>query len=700
MEIRKIENIIKMGTCSNKKCIFKDTNSQLQAIFSTIPDLVWMKDNYGKYIASNHSFQKSFDKSEDEILGKTDYDFFFKEEADSCKISDMEAITVGDTILCQETITNPKTSQKIVLEVRKSLVHDSDGKVMGILGIGRDITERKLYEEKLKQSIEFAQGVINAIPDLLFEVDINGEYLNFWTHNHNMLVRYKNELIGKKINDILSQESSNIVYEAIEEANINGVSFGKVYSINDFDGVRWFELSVSKKTTGRFLALARDVTERQNIEKRIEFMAHHDILTGLPNRVLFKDRAERIIANSKRNSTKSAFLFIDLDGFKTINDSLGHSIGDIILKTVAKRLQLCIRASDTLSRHGGDEFIVTIPIVNNKNEVVIIAEKIIQEFKKSFEINNQLISTSASIGIALYPNHGEDFEQLLQNADTAMYKAKENGKNTYCFFTQQMKHNMVGLFQMQNDLKEAIKNKEFILHYQPQVDLSRNKIIGVEALIRWKHPSMGMVPPMSFISVAESCGYIVEIGEWVIHEACRQCAIWHKNGKDIVVAVNVSAVQFRRANLIEVVKNALETSGLNPKYLELELTESILINDTENVLQSVKAIKELGVQLSIDDFGTGYSSLSYLKRFAVDKLKIDQSFVRDIVKDKDDAIIVKTIIQMAKSFNLKAIAEGVENEEVLKVLKEYGCDEVQGYHFAKPMIADEFRDYYKEFSIE
>jgi len=246
---------------------------------------------------------------------------------------------------------------------------------------------------------------------------------------------------------------------------------------------------------------------------------------------------------------------------------------------------------------------------------------------------------------------------------------------------------------MQNDLKEAIKNKEFVLHYQPQIDLSHTKIIGAEALLRWQHPTMGMIPPLTFIPIAESSGYIVEIGEWVMQEACHQAALWHKQGNAIVVAVNVSAIQFKRGNLIEVIKNALSMSGLGPKYLELELTESLLISDTDHILQAVRAIKALGVQLSIDDFGTGYSSLSYLKRFAVDKLKIDQSFVRDIVQDKEDATIVKTIVQMAKSFNLKSIAEGVENEAVLNILKEFGCDEAQGYYFAKPMPSKEFEAY-------
>ena len=526
-------------------------------------------------------------------------------------------------------------------------------------------------------------------------MDRAGNYLNFWFHDKEIMDRYRKRLIGKNIKDILPHQAVAVALEALEEADNNKISSGKIYSLEEHNIIRWFELSISKKSDGNFLALARDVTERTNIEKRIEFMAHHDALTGLPNRILLKERGEKLLLQSTDDSQKVALLFIDLDGFKTINDSLGHTVGDSVLQIVAQRLLNVMGIGDTLSRHGGDEFVMLLPNIKDMSEVVEMAHKIVKKFKKSLTIDDHILSTSASIGIAVYPEHGGTFEQLLQNADVAMYKAKENGKNNYCFFTQKMKHNLVGLFKMQNNLKNAIKNKEFILHYQPQVDLVENKIVGVEALIRWQHPSMGIIPPLQFIPTAENSGLIVPIGEWVIHEACKQGAIWNQEGKAIVVAVNVSAVQFKRGNLLDVVKNALAVSKLDPKYLELELTESILINDTENVLETVKGIKELGIQLSIDDFGTGYSSLAYLKRFAVDKLKIDQSFVRDIINDKEDASIVKTIIQMAKSFNLKSIAEGVENGKVLKLLEEFGCDEVQGYHFAKPMMVEEFSNYYE-----
>ncbi|MBU1883156.1 EAL domain-containing protein, partial [bacterium] len=445
------------------------------------------------------------------------------------------------------------------------------------------------------------------------------------------------------------------------------------------------------------LVIGHNITKRKVIEKKVEHMAHHDALTNLPNRILAKARAEQAIESAKRDNSKMALLFIDLDGFKTINDSMGHTMGDEVLKIVASRIMNEIEENDTVCRQGGDEFLIILPDINSMKKVVVFIENLLSKFEKVFYVGDHAISTSASIGIAIYPDNGDSFESLLQNADVAMYKAKENGKNTYSFYTKQMNQNNTKQFKIQNDLKKAISNNEFVVYYQPQIDLAKNHIVGVEALIRWQHPELGMIPPMSFIPIAESSGLIITIGEWVLKEACRQAAIWSKHGIILTVAVNISAVQFKRGNLEEIVKKALSYSGLDPRFLELELTESIMINDVENVLTTVKALKALGVQLSIDDFGTGYSSLAYLKRFAIDKLKIDQSFIRDILNDKEDAAIVKTIIQMAKNLNLKTIAEGVENKQVLDLVSAFGCDEVQGYHFAKPMPVTQFKKYQREF---
>ncbi|HEX5328753.1 sensor domain-containing protein [Sulfuricurvum sp.] len=582
-------------------------------------------------------------------------------------------------------------------------IRDEHGRIYRIAGIARDITEQKEQEDHLRKTQAKLAAVISTIPDMIWVKDANGVYLMCNPALEHFFGVPAEEIIGKTDFDFMSQEQADVCRQndikaietgtiSINEEEVIFASSGQCLTIE----TRKIPVLNNDEFMG-VLGIGRDISERKAIDTKIEYLAHHDALTGLPNRILVKERAEQIMAHAKRSGTKAAFLFIDLDGFKGINDTLGHSAGDAMLKTIALRLKECVRESDTISRQGGDEFLLILSDVKDPNATALTAEKILKELEKSFEVATHTLSASGSIGIALYPDHGETFETLLQSADTAMYKAKESGRNAYCFYSQQMNHNLIGQFKIQNDLKSALLQDQFLLHYQPQIDLSSNRIIGVEALIRWNHPQLGMIPPMSFIPIAESNGLIAKIGQWVIDEACRQAALWQEMGIELTVAVNISAVQFKRGNLEEVVSNALSTSKINPKYLELELTESIIMHDADNTLASVRNLKALGVQLSIDDFGTGYSSLAYLKRFSVDKLKIDQSFVRDILQDKEDATIVKTIIQMAKNLNLKTIAEGVEDLHVLSVIDAYGCDEVQGYHFAKPMKNTHFEEYYKNF---
>ena len=439
---------------------------------------------------------------------------------------------------------------------------------------------------------------------------------------------------------------------------------------------------------------ARARAAAEAAEQRVAFLAYHDTLTGLPNRALAEDRMTVAMAYADRANTQSALLFLDLDNFKTINDSAGHQFGDELLKQVADRLSGCVRATDTISRHGGDEFLVVVATDPGPDAVSAVAEKILERLSEPFEILSRTVSVSASIGIAVYPEDGRDFETLLRKVDTAMYHAKEIGRNTYRFFDPGMNTGTDEHLRLRHGLLRALERQEFVLHYQPQIDLADGAVVGAEALIRWNHPELGLVPPGRFIPVAEDNGLIVPIGEWVIREACRQLAEWGRLGlPELGVAVNLSALQVKRGNLETSVAAALAESGLAPARLELELTESILIKDVDAVLATVQRLKALGLRLSIDDFGTGYSSLAYLKRFKVDKLKIDQSFVRDLMSDPEDAAIVRTIIQMARSLNLRTIAEGVEDQATLDQLRDLGCDEAQGYHFARPMPAEAFADY-------
>ncbi|WP_428737751.1 EAL domain-containing protein [Sulfurimonas sp.] len=577
------------------------------------------------------------------------------------------------------------------------------GEIVGALAIGHDISKIKEFETEVLKQRDFQKIVLQSVAEADIGVHVleNGKFI--YTNNENLVKKYYGDITHKdKPNflDIIHEDDKEKVARTYKKrlAGEDAPSTYNISLVTTTNEIREHEVSVvviPNTSPIQAILVTKDITERKNIEKRIEFMAHHDVLTGLPNRMLAKDRAEQALTRAIRLKKKIAILFIDLDGFKTINDSLGHYVGDEIIKMVSSRLKKCIRASDTLSRQGGDEFIIILSDVEKQKDVISISKKLLFELKSPFTIGNHVLSISASIGVSLYPEHGDSFDILLQNADAAMYKAKENGKNDYCVFTQQMKHNLIGLFKMQNDLKNAVENQEFVLYYQPQIDIVENRIIGVEALIRWQHPNLGVVFPNDFISIAETAGVIVPIGEWVLKQATKQASVWNQQGFNISVAVNISAIQFQRGNLVEVIQNALQHSSLDPTCLELEFTESVLIEDTQRILQIVEKIKALGVKLSIDDFGTGYSSLAYLKHFAVDKLKIDRSFVKDILIDKGDESIVKTIIQMAKSFNLKSIAEGVEDKEVLDLVQKYGCDEVQGYYFAKPLQAHEFEEFYK-----
>jgi len=470
-----------------------------------------------------------------------------------------------------------------------------------------------------------------------------------------------------------------------------------VYQIETDPGqLRWFSITGNPMfgQDGEFLGyrgVGKDITERKAAEQQIEFLAYRDTLTGLPNRLLLNDRFEQAKAYADRFKTKVALLFLDLDNFKTINDSLGHAVGDHLLKEIALRLGEGIRDTDTVSRQGGDEFLIVLSDLPDADSIAPILDKLMKRLRDTFWIDGHELSTSISVGITLYPEDGEDFDSLLKKADMAMYRAKDSGRNTYRFFDEQMNVEAVEHLAMRNGLRRALERDELVLHYQPQVDLVSGRVVGVEALVRWRHPELGLIPPGRFIPVAEDSGLIVPIGEWVMREACRQGMAWKQAGlPEMLIAVNLSSVQFKRGDVVQTVTGALEASGFNPALLELELTESILIGNTDQVLATMRQLKLLGVKLSIDDFGTGYSSLSYLKRFDVDKLKIDQSFIRDFASNPEDAAIVRAIIQMAQSLNLKTLAEGVEDAQVLEQLRIFRCDGAQGFLFARPMPAEEF----------
>jgi diguanylate cyclase (GGDEF)-like protein/PAS domain S-box-containing protein len=432
-----------------------------------------------------------------------------------------------------------------------------------------------------------------------------------------------------------------------------------------------------------------DITERKVAEERVQSLAYYDALTGLPNRILLHDRLSKALATARRQKHKVALLFFDLDRFKIINDSLGHSVGDLLLQDVAGRLKSCAREEDTVARLGGDEFLIVLSHVNDIPGAAVSAERFMDALTSTFVIQGHSLSVGCSLGISIFPEHGGDSETLIKHADAAMYSAKDGGRNNFQFFTADMNAQAVERLTLENGLRSALEKKELFLVYQPQMDIASGKISELEALLRWQHPELGLVPPDKFIRIAENSGLIVPIGEWVLRTACSQARKWQDEGLPAVsIAINVSAVQFRQQGFCELIRRVLRETALAPQYLELELTESLLLGNADVTLSVLQELKAMGLTLAIDDFGTGYSSFSYLKRFPVSKLKIDRSFVRDVAVNPDDAAITTAIISMAKSLNLKVIAEGVEDEAQMAFLRAHQCDEIQGYYFSVPLAVD------------
>ncbi|HEX9173079.1 MAG TPA: EAL domain-containing protein [Telluria sp.] len=430
----------------------------------------------------------------------------------------------------------------------------------------------------------------------------------------------------------------------------------------------------------RYIATLADITERKRAEEHARYLAEHDPLTGLPNRVLFLDRLHQALAVARRQHAQFALMFLDLDRFKAINDSYGHPAGDAVLKQVAQRLTLCVRGADTVSRLGGDEFVVLLAGIGGADHAAHVAGSVLRGVALPVRFESQDISLSASIGIALAPDDGADVETLLKHADVAMYHAKQSGRNAFQFFSEEMNAHVVERVQMENKLRNAIDNGEFVLDYQPEVDIGSGRTIGAEALVRWRHPERGVLLPHEFIPIAEESGLIVPIGEWVLREACRQGRAWRDAGFPVVVGVNLSNVQFMHDHLLQHVDAALAGSGLAPHFLELEITERVIMNGDAQTLDTVNALRARGVRLTIDDFGTGYSSLSFLRRFPLSKLKIDRSFIDDIERAPGDAAMIPAIIAVARSLKLRVSAEGVETAAQLRYLREHGCDEYQGYY--------------------
>ena len=600
--------------------------------------------------------------------------------------------------------------------IRHVAVQDAEGNLKGLLSFS-DILATLQYEyvqrldEALRErdeallrsrrDLHLARQVIEASLDGIMICNPQG-LIEFVNPAFTALTGYSfEEVHGKNPRVLKSGKHDENFYQRLwAKLEADGVWQGEVWNKRKSGETfpEWLTINVIRDDEGRisqYAAVFTDITERKKTEERIKNLAYFDVLTGLPNRRLFTDRLQVAIANAHRHHSRLAIMFLDLDLFKRINDTLGHGVGDQVLVETSRRLGQCIREGDTVARLGGDEFVVLLPELEYLEDAAKLAERVIAQVKQPFVIDEHELYVTTSVGIAVYPDDGQTAEAIIKNADTAMYRAKDLGRNSYQLYTPAMNARSFERLAMESSLRHALARGEFTLVYQGKVDLVTGRLSGVEALVRWRHPEMGMVSPAEFIPLAENMGLIGDIGAWVLKAACRQCKSWHDLGLPPVrIAVNVSALQFREGDVPALVREALAESGLSPNYLELELTESVLMQRVDEVAGVLRELRQMGVHISIDDFGTGYSSLSYLKRMPIDALKIDRSFVHDIAEgggfgNGEGAEIVSTIINLAHNLRLRAVAEGVETHEQAEFLKARGCDEIQGFLISRPVSGED-----------
>ncbi|MDP5240956.1 EAL domain-containing protein [Uliginosibacterium sp. 31-16] len=679
----------------------RDNEGRMRTILSAMREGVIMRDATGRVIIANAAAHRLYGLGLDEHfppLQEPEGYSFVREDGSACPISELpgaRAMHFGRPASAVLGIDRRDGTRGWMLAKAEPLQRDEHTGLHPVVLTLNDVTAQRRAEEELR----LAATVFDHSVEAIMITDAQRRILSVNKAFTDLTGFAASSVVGQTPALLSASRHGLAYYDSIwKEATEQGAWQGEIWQRRR-DGSEfpeWLSIGAVRdrgNAITHYVAVFSDITERKANEARIAFLAHHDPLTALPNRTLFQDRLEQALGRAERSGSMLALLFLDLDRFKTINDSLGHLVGDRLLQSVAERLQHCVRDTDTICRQGGDEFIIVLPEIQDTEAPARIAEKILRRLAEPFEVDSHVLGTSFSIGIAVYPDDGTDADTLMKNADTAMYHAKENGRNTYRFFTETMNANALDRLQVENHLRRALEHNELSLHFQPQVNLHTGAIVGGEALLRWQSDALGFVPPGRFIPIAEESGLIVPIGRWVLREACRLAMSWYENGiRNVTVAVNISALQFRRDDIVACVRDVLAETGLPPEYLELELTESLLMEHVEDVLDTVQRLKTLGVRLSIDDFGTGYSSLSYLKRFAVDRLKIDQGFVRDMVEDPDDAAIVRAIIQLGRSLKLEVIAEGAESRHQVDFLMREGCRESQGYFFCPPVANDVFMD--------
>ena len=677
---------------------FFGSEERFRALVDSVQDYaIFMLDPNGNVASWNAGAERIKGYQADEIIGQSFSRFYSAEDIARAKPEAELRIAAATGRFEQEGWRVRKDGSRFWADVITTALRDPAGNLRGFCKITRDVSERREIEAKYR-------GLLEAAPDAMVVTNQGGEIVLLNLQAEKQFGYRRDELVGKKLNSIIPKGfeepplAHGTGFRDDPMMQLAGTSIelqGRRKDGSDFP----IEVVLSPlESAGGILVTAaiRDITQRKKSEQQLVEMAYsaqHDFLTNLPNRMLLNDRITQAISFAKRQGKQLAVLFVDLDHFKNINDSLGHAIGDKLLQSVAARLIASVRRSDTVSRQGGDEFVVLLSQVEHAEDAVFSARKILTAVTAPHRIDHKDLDINVSIGVSTYPGDAQDAESLLNNADTAMYDAKEHGRNNYQFFRPDMHARVVERQSLEGNLRSALGRNEFLLHYQPKISLKTGEITGVEALLRWMHPDRGLVPPLQFVPIAEECGLILPIGQWVLLEACRQARAWRDSGlRAVPVAVNVSAVEFLAKDFLSGVRAVLIATGVEPHNLELELTESVLMRDAESTVDTLHALKAMGVQLAVDDFGTGYSSFSYLRRFPLDALKIDRSFVQEVAANADDATIVSAIISIGKSLRQRVIAEGVETREQLHFLQTQGCGEGQGYYFSRPVVAERFTE--------
>ncbi|MCX9155596.1 EAL domain-containing protein [Niveibacterium sp. 24ML] len=693
-----------IAACAAQRAV-RDSEARFRAISDASPLGILVSDKDDHCVYANTVYQTIVGTGQASALGASWFSTIHPDDQKRVRAEWRHALHTDQRFQSELRLCHPDEPERWVRVHSAALprLRARHGHVLtfeDITGRKADEAVLRAAEDALFDERERAQVTLNSIGDAVLATDVEGKvsYLNVVAER---LTGWPSaEALGRPLSEVFRTidgedrtEAANPALLAIRENRTVGLAAGSMLIRRDGSEAA-IEDSAAPihnrhgAVVGAVIVF-HDVSESRAMTVKMAHLAQHDFLTDLPNRVLLTERLSQAIRFAVRHRKQTGLLFLDLDHFKHINDSLGHAIGDQLLKSVANRLRTCVRTTDTVCRQGGDEFVILLAEIERREDAAHISEKILAAFAPPHPIGGQELHVSLSIGISIYPDDAQSLDSMMQNADTAMYYAKAAGRNNYQFFQAEMNAQAVQRLFLENGLRRALKRKEFVLHYQPKVNIASGAITGVEALLRWQEPTFGLIGPGQFVPIAETCGLIVPIGRWVLRQACEQLIAWQRAGLEVVpVSVNISALEFRHPLFIHELANVLAQTAIEPSLLELELTESVLMHDAEISATALEALKHMGIQLAIDDFGTGYSSLSYLRRFPISTLKIDQSFVRDIETDADNATIVGAVIGMGRNLKQRVIAEGVETAEQLAFLRRERCDEGQGFLFSYPLLPD------------